>query len=103
MDLLAKYALSQKDIIKPDGVVDVLLFYWIVSRFLEKMLDKKEIASRIWLPSEGSGYVLKRGSNNAPLYARDLAQAVTIDLLRLRREGDLTHSGSMLSETQRTV
>jgi hypothetical protein len=37
------------------------------------------------------------------LYAHDLAQAVTPDLLRLRREGDLTHSGSMLSETQRTV
>lgn len=100
MDLLS-YARSQKDPVRPEGVVDVLLFYAIVARRLRKFLAGKEIASRIWLPSSGRGYVIKRGSDIGPLYAGELAEAVTPELLALRREGDLAGAGRDLTDVQK--
>jgi hypothetical protein len=101
MASLLKYALEREDVIRPEGVVDVLLFYGIMASRLEEFLKGKEIASRIWLPSAGRGFVIKRGSDSEPLYADELASAVSPDLLKLRGKGDLAHAGKELSETQR--
>ena len=100
MASLLEYALEQEDVIRPNGTVDVLLFYGIVASRLESFLKGKEIASRIWLPSAGRGYVIKRGSDMPPLSAHELADSVTINLLGLRSQGDLASSSKELSETQ---
>jgi hypothetical protein len=101
MPSLLKYSLERDDVIRPEGVVDVLLFYGIIASRLEGFLKGKEIASRIWLPSAGRGFVIKRGSDTEPLYADELANAVTLDFLKLRMKGDLAHAGKELKETQR--
>jgi hypothetical protein len=101
MASLLEYALEQEDVIKPDGVIDVLLFYGIVASRLAGFLKGKEIASRVWLPSAGRGFVIKRGSDIEPLYADELTEAVTLDFLRLRTKGDLSKAGKDLSGLQR--
>jgi hypothetical protein len=101
MTELLEYALDREDVIKPEGVIDVLSFYGIIASRLERFLEGKEISSRVWLPSAGRGFVLKRGSDIEPLYANELAGAVSIDLLRLRAKGDLSSAGKELTETQR--
>ncbi len=101
MSTLLDYAKKTRDVIRPLGAVDVLLFYGIIANALEKFLDGKEIAARIWLPSAGRGYVLKRGSDIAPLYASELSEAVTPELLELRSKGELSNEGKKLTEAQR--
>jgi hypothetical protein len=101
MASLLEYALEQEDAIRPNGVVDVLLFYGIMASRLKRFLEGKEIASRVWLPSTDRGFVIKRGSDKAQLYADELANAVTIDLVRLCSKGDLSSAGKELTETQR--
>lgn len=101
MSNLLDYAKKTRDVIRPLGAVDVLLFYGIMAGRLEKFLDGKEIAARIWLPSAGRGYVLKRGSDITPLYAAELSEAVTPELLELRNKGELSTEGKKLTEEQR--
>jgi len=65
---LIEIAKKSKNIIKPFGHTDVLLYYGIVAEKLKKYLKDKEIATKIWLPNARMPFFLKRGSKSEPLY-----------------------------------
>lgn len=102
MSSLTAYARKTEDIVKPFGALDVLLLYAIAARRLEKFLSGKEIASRIWLPAASRG-ILKRGSELEPLFAQELADAVTPELLEMRSRGELSKASKGLTPVQRKV
>ena len=87
-----------EDIITPFGQIDVLLLYSITSSKLKKYMGDRELAGKIWMPSGRMRYLIKRGSKLEPLFAHELAEAVTPEFLELRSKiehlssakGDLT-------------
>ena len=78
---------SADDPIKPFGEVDVLPYYGTLAPYLVKYLGDKEIASKIWLREGYVLRVLKRGSKDKPLFIEEMADAVTPELIELRRTG----------------
>jgi len=81
---LLSLARSSKDVIKPFGETDVLLYYSVVAQKLKKFLRGKEIASKIWLP-KGMPFFIKRGSKDEPLFIEDFS-AITEDFFSLRKK-----------------
>ncbi|MGC9444209.1 MAG: hypothetical protein ACP5E9_04670 [Candidatus Methanospirareceae archaeon] len=103
---LVRFARQRGDILKPYGQLDVLLLYAIVADKIGPYLEGREIASRIWLPGKGGGrpYIIKRGSKDEPLYAKELADAVTPEFLETRAEEEkLSRAEADLTPVQRTV
>ncbi|MDI6888654.1 MAG: hypothetical protein QMC78_03010 [Methanocellales archaeon] len=90
-------------IMRPYGHTDVLLFYGVVAPKLRKFLDKKEIASKVWLPSGKIKYFLKRGSKEKPLYIAELIDSVTPELLEVRSEKKLSDARGPLTPEQENV
>ncbi len=84
-----------KDILKPYGKKEVLLYYGIVAEKLRKYLKGKEIASKVWLPKF---FFIKRGSKEKPLYIDDFKE-VTPEFLELRKLS-LKDAKPKLSEKQ---
>ncbi len=77
---------KSKDVIKPFGQIDVLLYYGIVAEKLKKYLAGKEIAAKIWLGKKGfMPYLIKRGSKLTPLYIEEFKE-VTPEFLELRQK-----------------
>ena len=75
-----------KDILKPYGQTDVLLYYGIVAPSLSKYLKGKEIAAKNWLGKAAfSPSILKRGSKMRELKAEYFAE-VTPEFLKIRSE-----------------
>jgi hypothetical protein len=104
--VLVRFARQRKDVLKPYGQTDVLLLYAIVADKIGPYLLGREIASRIWLPNKGGGrpYIIKRGSKDEPLYARELAEAVTPEFLKIREaEEKLSRAEEDLTPVQRKV
>ncbi|MEM3555425.1 MAG: hypothetical protein QXF56_01770 [Candidatus Micrarchaeia archaeon] len=76
---------KNKDVVKPFGEVDVLLYYGIVGSKLVGFLKGKELAAKNWFPPKGGlPTVLKRGSKEEPLYIDEFVDAITPGFLSLR-------------------
>ena len=76
-------ALAAKNLLRPAGDLDVLLWYSLAARRLTKFLKGKEIAAKNWIPNYRP--LLKRGSDMPPLFVDDLAEVVTPEFLELRK------------------
>jgi hypothetical protein len=103
---LVRFARQREDVLKPYGQTDVLLLYAIIADKLGPYLAGREIATRIWLPNKGGGrpYIIKRGSKDEPLYAKELADAVTPEFLKIREEEEkLSRAEDDLTPVQRKV
>jgi hypothetical protein len=88
-----------KDVLKPFGETEVLLYYGIVGGKLINFLKGKELAAKNWFPPKGGlPKVLKRGSKDEPIYIEEFVDAITPEFLSLREKhleearGELTHS-----------
>jgi hypothetical protein len=88
-----------KDVLKPFGEVEVLLYYGIAGSRLGNFLKGKELAAKNWFPPTGGiPKVLKRGSKDEPIYIDEFVEAITPEFLSLRKKhleearGQLTHS-----------
>ena len=104
MDLL-KLAKQSKNVLKPFGETEVLLFYGIVAKSLKKYLRGKELAAKNWLPLRGGlPYLIKRGSKEEPLYINDFIEAITPQFLETRKEiKALKDAKKRLTKTQQNV
>ena len=69
-----------KRVLKPEGKLDVLYYYSLVSKKLLGFLKGKEIATKVWL---GNFFFIRRGSKSPPLYIQELGN-VSKNLLKLR-------------------
>ncbi len=85
-----------KDVIKPFGKTDVLLYYSIIASKLNKFLQGKKIATKIWLPT---GFFLRRGSQMEPLYIEEFKN-VTKNLIKLRAEMPLQKARGKITKQQ---
>ncbi|MEM5798198.1 MAG: hypothetical protein QXP39_01785 [Candidatus Aenigmatarchaeota archaeon] len=94
---LLRLAKSCKNILKPFGHTDVLLFYAIAAKQLERWLKGKEIAAKIWIPS--GPQVLKRGTKLEPLYIEEF-DVVDEEFLKIRAEKNLADVKQKLNKTQ---
>ncbi|MDD5253968.1 MAG: hypothetical protein PHG05_02585 [Candidatus Nanoarchaeia archaeon] len=79
--------------------LDVLPYYYLISKKLVKFLDKKEIATKISLPNSNIPKVLKRGSKEEPLFAEELVKNVDSKMLSLR-DRHLDEIKNKLNRTQ---
>jgi DNA primase len=94
--------LARKNLLKPYGSLDVLLYYALVAPKLKKFLRGKEIAAKNWIPNYRP--LLKRGSDFKPLFIEDLIKAITPDFLELRKGHlDEARKGGKLSAKQELV
>ena len=84
MASLQEYGLSSSDVLLPYGEPDVLAYYGLIAPKLETHLHGRELATRTWLPRGTVRSVVKRGSHGPPLYIRQLARAVTPEILAAR-------------------
>jgi len=85
-------------ILKPYGKLDVLYYYSLISKKLKNFLDKREIATRMWLPN--GPRILKRGSQITPLYVDELMKYTTKDFLKIRSTGSLPNYKNKLNKIQ---
>ena len=81
---LIELSKKSKDIIKPFGSIEVLLYYGIVAEKLKNYLKGKEIATKIWLPNVRMPFFLKRGSKSEPLFIEEFK--VDEKLLEIRKK-----------------
>lgn len=87
-----------KKIISPFGKRDVLEYYSIVAKKLKKFLKNKEIATKVWLPT---GFFLKRGSKEIPLYIQEMK--VSKKLMELRSEMKLNKAREKISKKEEKI
>ncbi|MBU0477468.1 hypothetical protein KKC91_02740, partial [bacterium] len=74
MDII-EFAKTTKDVLRPFGDIEVLLYYAAVSKKLAKYLEGKEIASKNWLGKKGFlPTLIKRGSKLEPLYINEFSE-----------------------------
>lgn len=88
-----------KEVLKPFGSLDVLYYYSLVARKLEKFLKGREIATKTVLKDF---FFLKRGSNSKPLFVGDLRK-VNEKMLKLRAEHGLGDIKNELNEKQKLI
>ncbi|MGB9577531.1 MAG: hypothetical protein ACP5O3_03210 [Candidatus Micrarchaeia archaeon] len=101
---LLDYALGQKDVLKPFGHFETLLFYACVAPSLSRFLKGKLLAAKNWLPRGAMPFLIKRGSKEAPLSVEELIEAVDLRFLEVRRTAEhLEDAKTSLSEAQRKV
>jgi len=81
---LQEIAKKSKNILKPYGHTEVLLYYGLVAPKLKKYLKGKELAAKIWLPSGNLPFFIRRGSKDEPLLIDEFN--VTEKLLKTRKE-----------------
>ena len=79
-------SLGSKDILRPYGNVEVLLYYRIVAPKLKGFLKGRMLAAKNHLPKGGMPYLIKRGSKEEPLYIEELIKAVDEYFLEVRKE-----------------
>ena len=93
-----------KDIIRPFGQTDVLLYYGIVAEKLKKYLAGKEIAAKNWLGKKGfMPYLIKRGSKLEPLYIEEFKE-ITLEFLEARHKlENLNAAKGKISKTQAKI
>ncbi|MBW3022562.1 hypothetical protein KY308_00470 [Candidatus Woesearchaeota archaeon] len=83
---LQEMAKKSKNILKPYGHTDVLLYYGIVAQKLKKYLKGKELAAKILLPSGNMPFFIRRGSKDEPLFIEEFCKGVTEHLLEVRNQ-----------------
>ena len=84
---LIDIAKKSRNILRPYGHTEVLLYYGIVAKKLKKYLKGKEIATKIWLPkSPRMPYFLRRGSKETPLYIEEFCKETNEKLLKTRKD-----------------
>ena len=93
--------IAAKDMLKPFGELDVLLFYSLVSPKLKKFLKGKELATKVLLPDGSIPKFLNRGSKKEPLYIEEMAE-VDKEFLSLRR-GHLDEVRGRLTKVQQKI
>jgi DNA primase len=86
----------EKEVLKPYSSLDVLYYYSQVSRYLEKFLAGREIATKTILKNF---VFLKRGSNSLPLYIQDLRK-VDKKMIKLRASHGLGEVKNQLTDKQ---
>jgi len=91
---------EMKDVLHPNGELDILYYYSQVSGKLKSFLKGKEIASKIWLPN--GFFFIKRGSKIEPLHIEELS-IVEEKLLKLRAENNLADVKSKISKQQAKI
>ena len=91
---------EEREILKPFGELDVLLFYSIVSPELKAFLGDREVASKVWLKQRS---LLNRGSQLPPLHADEIATKVTPDLLKLRAKMGLADVRDNLNAVEQKI
>jgi hypothetical protein len=97
---IVELARESKDVLKPFGETEVLLYYGAVSTKLKNFLKGKEIAAKNWFPFRpgATPHVLKRGSKEEPLFIDEFIEAITPEFFELRKlhldeaRKKLTHS-----------
>ncbi|MBW2992716.1 hypothetical protein KY345_05865 [Candidatus Woesearchaeota archaeon] len=101
MDIF-ELAKESKDILKPFGQTDVLLYYGLVVPSLSKYLKGKEIAAKNWLGKGAfSPFILKRGSKLRELKAEYFTE-VSAEMLKIRKE-KLDAARKKLSDKQQLL
>ncbi len=100
---LIELAKKSKNILRPFGETDVLLYYGIAAARLKKFLKNKEIAAKNYIPGGKIPYIIKRGSKEKPLFIEDFIEAVTPEFLELRKGHTLKDVESRLNEKQKLV
>jgi hypothetical protein len=104
MASLVEYAKSSGDVLQPHGKLDVLAYYGLIAPKLETYLHGRELATRTWLPQSRIRSVVKRGSQGPPLYIRQLARAVTPQMINARMKyAHLEEGRNVLSPDQALV
>jgi len=91
---------EEREILKPFGELDVLLFYSIVSPELKTFLGDREVASKVWLKQRS---LLNRGSQLPPLHADEIATKVSVDLLQLRARMGLADARDSLNAVEQKI
>lgn len=99
---LNELAKSKKDILKPFGEIEVLLYYGSVAEELKEFLKNKELAARNWVKKNYS--IIKRGSELSPLYIKDLIKEITAEFLKVRGEDkSLKEAKDKLNDKQQLI
>lgn len=83
---LQELARETKDLLRPFGDIDVLLYYGLLAPRLTRFLAGKELAAKNWMKPGGPTppYLIKRGSREEPLNIEELVRGVSPELLRKR-------------------
>jgi hypothetical protein len=79
-----EYAKNSGNVLQPDGELDVLAYYGLIAPKLETYLHGRELATRTWVPQGRIRSVVKRSPQAKPLYIRQLAGAVTPQMMNAR-------------------
>jgi hypothetical protein len=85
MATLQQLAQESRDVLRPFGQTETLLYYALVAARLEKFLSGKLLAVKNLLPKGPMPSLLKRGSREEPLFAREVGEAVTCEFLQTRK------------------
>lgn len=96
---LEELAGKSKNVLKPYGETETLLYYSIVAKQLEKFLKDKKIAAKNLLTK--GPQLLKRGSEMEPLYVEELKE-VDEEFLK-KRTGTHLKEAKDLSKTQEKI
>ena len=91
---------EEREILRPFGELDVLLFYSMVSPGLKTFLGDREVASKVWLKQRS---LLNRGSQLPPLHADEVATKATPDLLKLRAKMGLADARDSLNAVEQKI
>lgn len=90
------------DVLHPVNQLDVLLLYGVVAEAVQSYAGDRELASKILIPDGPE--LLKRGSEQTPLFAEELATAVDETFLRQRNDLEsLENARGEITETQEKV
>src|SRR3989344_2806701 len=82
--------------------MDHILYYKTVCEKLTDFLDKKPLATRIWIPAGPK--LLKRGSKNGIIYAKDVVELTNKKFLDARKEFlHLKDARSLLTKKQESL
>jgi hypothetical protein len=104
MASLRGYVCGSGDVLRPYDELDVLAYYSLIAPKLEAHLHGRELATRTWLPQGRIRSVVKRGSHAPPLYIRQLARAVTPEMMGARvKSASLGAARHLLSPDQALV
>ena len=103
MATLGETAKKSKDMLRPFGQTETLLYYSLVAPKLEHFLDCKLVAVKNALPKGPIPSLLKRGSREEPLAVKEIAEAVTPEFLEVRKTVEHLEDTKGLTPVQRKV
>ncbi len=90
-----------RELLKPFGHTDVLLYYGIVGQKLLGFLKGKEMSAKVWIPN--GPQILKRGSKLPPLWIEEFVAGIDETFLKIRAEGGLAEAKGKISTLQAKI